>query len=119
MEIVTAHGAQLSEDGQVLKCRLDAVLFLPLYILGDCVQRASSCQILVGIGSVLTHGVKLADHKLFNICADGRKSACRGHIIGNYQFLKLCLVDIGIQIILNSYFIHGFHPFIMRMQFGF
>jgi Na+/alanine symporter len=87
---------------------LCAVLLLSLYILGKLKQRAGICQIRVGIGSFLAHCVKLTDHELFHIGAEGGKTAGDRHVIGNYQFLQLCLIDIGVQVVLNSDLFHDY-----------
>ena len=95
----------------MLQRRLDAVLFLPLHILGKLEQGAGSGQMLIGIGCVLAHGADLADHQFFHVGAEGSKTAGDGHIIGNHQFVQFRLVHIGVQVILNSNFFHDYLPY--------
>ena len=79
--------------------------------LGQPVQSAGSGQILVGVGLALAHVVELAHHQLFHVGVQCGETAGNGHIVGNHQFVQLCLVYIGIQVILNSNLFHDYLPY--------
>ena len=93
-------------SGEVFERGSNAVRRLFLRILGDCVELASSLEIVVGIGLALGHSLKLVHHNLFYTVSKLCKAARCGLVVGNNELVKCRLVNVCIKIVLNSDVFH-------------
>ena len=92
----------------------NAVLCLFVGILCNCVKFACATHKIVGVCLGLGHFLKLAHHDFFHSVGKFGKATCHGFVGRDNKFFQLLLVNVGVQIVLNS---NVFHSELLKNKF--